>query len=72
MEHTHGHNGNGRLKLDWPKVVATVVAWLVAVMLAYGAMNTRVAVIEERYDRLTEDVREMKSDLKTLLRRSAP
>ena len=51
------------------QTVLTVVAWIVSVLLAYGALNTRVSLVEERVDRLTADVSEIKTDVKTLLRR---
>lgn len=49
--------------------VLTVVGWIVSVLLAYGAMNVRVAVIEERVNSLRADIVEIKSDVKTLLTR---
>jgi hypothetical protein len=51
------------------QLVLTVIGWIVAVLLAYGAVNVRVAVLETKYDRLTQDIGEIKSDVKTLLQR---
>lgn len=47
-----------------------VVAWLVSALLAYGAINTRVAVIENRVDAIGSDLAEIKRDVKELLRGS--
>lgn len=52
-----------------PQAVVQIVAWIISVLLAYGAINTRVTVIEDRVDRLTADVSEIKNDVKTLLQR---
>lgn len=57
---------NGRLRVS-ADLVVKVVAWVAAVALAYGAVNTRVAVLEERYERMQIDLAEIKADLKTLL-----
>lgn len=59
---------NGRLRLD-PTVVFQVVAWIVAAVITYGAINTRVAVVESQIDTFKADLQEMKQDIKTLLRR---
>ena len=59
----------GRIRLSWPTIV-TVVAWLVGGMLAYGALDGRIRVLEDRYLRMSTDIHEIKSDVKILLRRS--
>ena len=59
---------NGRVRLSLT-IVAQVVAWIVAVVLAYGAVNARVSVLEDRYHRLEQDIREIKGDVKVLLQR---
>ena len=59
---------NGRVRVSWGQVV-TVVGWLVGGMLAYGALDGRVRVLEDRYLRMSTDVNEIKSDVKALLRR---
>ena len=61
-------NGNGRLKVSW-EVIATVVAWLVGGILAYGALDARIAVLEDRYLRMQTDLSEIKADVKTLIQR---
>lgn len=63
-----GDQSNGRIKLTWPQIVA-FIGWLAMAFLAYGAVDTRVKVLEDRYDRLFQDVREMKADLKFLVQR---
>jgi hypothetical protein len=48
---------------------AQVIAWLVGVLLAYGALSTRVAVTEARVSTIQDDMREIKADIKQLLQR---
>lgn len=50
-------------------VAVQVVAWLVGVLLAYGAINTRVAVTEAHVTLIQQDLHEVKQDVKTLLQR---
>lgn len=58
-------NGNGSgFKFDWK----TVITWITAVILAYGAVEARVRVLEDRYERMRSDLSEIKSDVKELLR----
>lgn len=57
---------DGSLKIRWD-VVVTVVAWLVTVMLAYGALDGRIRVLEDRNSRIDGDIREIKADVKSLL-----
>ena len=61
---------DGQLKVRWD-VIATVVAWLVGGLLAYGSLDARIRVLEDRYDRIQSDVREIKADVKVLLQREA-
>jgi hypothetical protein len=58
----------GRSRYDWTTAALTGVAWLVAVLLAYGAVDARVAVLEDRYERIREDLSEIKGDLKAIRR----
>ncbi len=60
---------NGRVRVSWA-VIATLIVWLVAVIMAYGAQSTRITRLEDRYDRLSGDVTEIKQDVKTILRRA--
>lgn len=66
-----GDQSNGRIKLTWAQIVA-FIGWLAMALLAYGAVDTRVKVLEDRYDRLFQDVKEMKADIKILVRRDKP
>jgi hypothetical protein len=59
------HNGNVKIR---PSILIQLLAWLVAVVLAYGVVTARVSVLEDRVDSLKTDVREIKQDLKELLR----
>lgn len=40
-------NGNGRWKVD-PMVALHLIGWLVFSLLTYGAVDSRVAVVESR------------------------
>jgi hypothetical protein len=59
---------NGRIKID-PTIALQIVAWIVAGLVTYGAINARVSVVESQMDTFKADVQEMKQDIKTLLRR---
>ena len=52
-------------------VVIQIVGWITAIVLTYGAVNARVTVVEDRTDTLQSDVREIRMDVKELLRRTA-
>lgn len=60
-------SGNGR-KLSYT-VLQVIAVWLVSALLAYGVVQTRLAVLEERVMRLLEDVSEIRADVKELIRR---
>jgi mannitol-specific phosphotransferase system IIBC component len=45
------------------------LAALVSYFTAIGTLQTEVAVLKERYERIAEDVREVKADVKLLLQR---
>ena len=57
---------NGRVRIGWD-VARQLVIWVAAVLLAYGAMNVRVAVLETRVDTMRTDIAEIKADVKALL-----
>ena len=57
-------NGNGRKLISWQ----TIIGWAGAALLAYGAVEARVRVLEDRYERIVNDISEIKSDVKTLIR----
>ena len=49
-----------------------VIGWIVAAVIAWAAVEARVRVLEVRFDRVAEDVAEMRSDVKTLIRAVRP
>lgn len=53
-------------RLSW-QIVTQLGVWLVTALLAYGLINTRLQVLEVKYDRTTQDLMEMKADLKQVL-----
>jgi hypothetical protein len=53
-------------RLSW-QIVTQLGVWLVSILLAYGVINTRLQVLEVKYDRTTQDIQEMKADLKQVL-----
>lgn len=62
---------NGRIKVSW-EVIATVAAWLVGGLLAYGSLDARISVLEDRYLRMQTDLSEIKGDVKVLIQRGQP
>jgi len=56
-------------KVSW-SVLSTIGIWLVSILLAWGVVQTKVAVLEERVGQLRADLAEIKADVKTLLRRT--
>lgn len=56
-------------KVSW-SVLSTIGIWIVSALLAWGVVQTRVAVLEERVDQIRADLAELKADVKTLLRRT--
>lgn len=63
-----GRTEDGTYKLRWD-VIATVIAWLVGGMLAYSSLDARISILEDRSIRVSQDLAEIKSDVKLLLRR---
>ena len=63
-ERENESNGNGRIRVNWH----TVFGWVVTALLAYGAVEARVRVLEDRYERIIGDIAEIKNDVKTLIR----
>ena len=57
------------ISIRWD-VMATVGAWLVGGMLAYGTLNARVSVLERGYETTHEVLAEITSDVKELLQRT--
>ena len=60
-----------KIKFSTP-VMAQLAVWIVTIMLAYSALNARITTLEVKYDRLTQDISEIKSDVKQLLQRKQP
>lgn len=58
---------NSKTSIALP-IVIQVIFWIIAAMATYGAVNARVAVVESKVDQFKDDVREMKMDIKELLR----
>jgi hypothetical protein len=58
-------NGNGRFRVKWE----TVLGWIIAALLAYGAVDRRVSVLETKYDVVEKQLNEIRADVKELLRR---
>lgn len=59
---------NGRIKVSW-NVVVTVVAWVIGGLLAYGAIDGRIRVLEANSETVQDALREIRTDIKELLRR---
>lgn len=68
MEHTLREAASSARVKTWWQLIAQVGVWVVLVLLAYGELNTRLQVLEVRYDRIAEDIAEMRADVKALLR----
>lgn len=60
---------NGRIKLD-PLVAFQIIAWVVGALLTYGAVNARVSVVESQMQQMHDDMKDLKFDVKELLRRA--
>jgi hypothetical protein len=58
---------NGRAELV-KYLAGLALAGLVSYLTALGTLQQDVAILKERYDWLTQDVAEIKADLKLLLR----
>lgn len=54
------------MRSDWVKWAASL---LVSAILAYGVVNARVAVLEDRVAGMKDSIAEIRQDIKTLLRR---
>lgn len=68
MADANGTNGNGRWKVEQGTVLQLVML-AVAAFMAYSAINARVAVVESQMQQFRGDLTEIKSDVKSLLRR---
>lgn len=59
---------NGRWKID-PRLFVSIVGWIVSIMLAWGYVNTKLAVVESKVERLQQDMTDMRGDVRALLQR---
>jgi F0F1-type ATP synthase membrane subunit b/b' len=59
---------NGRLRIA-PGTVVQIVVYVIALVLTYGALDKRIAALEIKYDRIAQDLAEIKADTKQLLQR---
>jgi hypothetical protein len=59
-ERRSGWNKNELMKIVAPILISALVAW--------GAVNIRVAVLETRVDELRSNITEIRADVKSLLR----
>lgn len=62
------HTSEGTITRNFT-IAGQVIAWLIGVLLAYGALSTRVAVTETKVSTIQDDIHEIKSDVKQLLQR---
>ena len=60
---TDHNNGNG-IRINWQSALVVLVGWLVSAVLAYGAVDARVRVLEASYQMLLHDMREIKTDVR--------
>lgn len=58
---------DGRINVRWD-VIVTVVAWLVGGLLAYGSLDGRIRVLEAQMQGVAIDLKEIKGDLKLIVR----
>ncbi len=57
---------NGSLfKIKWE----TLLTWVIAAVIAYATVNARVAVLESQVNSLSQQIGELRADVKQLLRR---
>lgn len=48
-------------------VVVQIVVYVITIVLAYSALDKRISSNEMKYDRIAEDVKEIKADVKKLV-----
>lgn len=70
MSHANTFQGDERRGplFSWERLIG----WVVAALLAWGAVEARVRVLEDRYERVAADIAEMKGDVKALIRQVRP
>lgn len=57
---------NGRIKVD-PTVAIQIIAWIVAALVTYGAINARVAVVESKQTALEQRMERIENKIDRLL-----
>lgn len=62
------HENEQRIRVSMPLLMQLAV-WLISMVLAYSALSERITRLEERTNTFATDLHEIKSDVKTLLRR---
>ena len=64
-------NGNGKLRID-PTVALQMIAWIIAAVFTYGAISSRVAVVESKQsdtDRRMERIEDKVDHILSILSR---
>jgi hypothetical protein len=62
-DHGQGSNGNGsRFKLS-PQTAMTIIGYVIAVLLAWGAANARLSVLENRVNNADSRMQRMEDKL---------
>jgi hypothetical protein len=61
------HDTTG-IRMDWATGKQLII-WLVAALLTYSAMNSRMAVLEVEVANMRAELSDMRADVKVLLRR---
>jgi hypothetical protein len=64
-------NSNGRIRID-PMVAFQVIAWIVAALVTYGAINARVSVVESRQGESDRRLQRIEDKVDQLLQRRLP
>ncbi len=64
-------NGNGRFRVSIGFALQ-LASMIVAIMLAYNSINARIAIIETKYDYLSQQIASMNYKLDRLLDRNKP
>lgn len=62
-------NGTGRPQINWQTAFIVLITWVASALLAYGAMDGRLRVLEDRYERVYTDIDQIKRDIRVLLER---
>lgn len=57
--------------ISW-NVFVQIVAWLVASLLTYSAINARVSVAEDRINDIKSQLQEIRTDVKSILLQRKP